>query len=392
MKKFAVKYWAKDEKGQKVLKEVPLTVEAYKHAAEKGMTLRQYVKHIAHDADYSMGDPLDQMYAQSGLFDSQKFNMPSMTLKELIAEPLADGFRRPDGSDNSLGARLLYPQLILETMQANAMRDDGSDILAIWEGLVSTSRNINGTKAEQPIIDTTAPEGSRSGRIAQLAEPETIVSITTGDKSYRIPTNSIGLMISDEAMQATTIDLVRIVMEAQSRGDRIRRVNEMLRSMVFGDVDTGIDALPVTKVSEFDSSITVANKITKRAFIKWLHAMENFAINNVLTNIDTALDVDEGLFPKQGSGDASKISTPWGGLDLGLTVPKVTPFKAETFGAGILVGVDSRYAIQRFVNVSASYDAIEEYVMRKATGFRVDYGEMATRLMDEAWSVLSLEP
>ena len=85
MKKFAVKYWAKDEKGQKVLKEVPLTVEAYKHAAEKGMTLRQYVKHIAHDADYSMGDPLDQMYAQSGLFDSQKFNMPSMTLKELQA-------------------------------------------------------------------------------------------------------------------------------------------------------------------------------------------------------------------------------------------------------------------------------------------------------------------
>lgn len=98
------------------------------------------------------------------------------------------------------GARLLYPQLILETMQANALRDDGSDILAIWEQMIAVSRNINGTKVDQPIIDTTAPEGGRSGRIAQLAEPETIVSITTGDKSYRIPTNSIGLMISDEAM------------------------------------------------------------------------------------------------------------------------------------------------------------------------------------------------
>lgn len=392
MKKFAVKYWAKDDKGQRVLKEVPLTVEAYKHAAEKGMTLRQYVKHIATDADYSMGDPLDQMYAQSGLFDAQKFNMPSMTLKDLIAEPLADGFRRPDGSDNSLGARLLYPQLILETLQANAMRDDGSDILAIWESLIATSRNINGTKAEQPIIDTSAPEGSRSGRIAQLGEPETLVSITTGDKSYRIPTNSIGLMVSNEAMQATTIDIVRVVMEAQSRGDRIRRVNEMLKAMVFGDVDTGISALPVTKISAFDSKITAANTITKRAFLKWLHSMENFAINNVLTNIDTAIDLDEGLFPKQTAGDASKIATPFGGLDLGLTTPKVTPFKPETFGAGILVGLDSRYAVQRFVNVSASYDAIEEYVMRKATGFRVDYGEMATRLMDEAWSVVSLEP
>lgn len=392
MKQFCVKYWAKDEKGQKVLKEVPLTVEAYKHAAEKGMTLRQYVKHVAPDCDYSMGEPLDQMYAQSGLFDARKFNMPGMTLKDLIAEPMADGFRRPDGSDNSLGARLLYPQLILETMQANALRDDGSDILAIWEQMIAVSRNINGTKVDQPIIDTTAPEGSRSGRIAQLAEPETIVSITTGDKSYRIPTNSIGLMISDEAMQSTTIDLVRVVMEAQSRGDRIRRVQEMLKSMVFGDTDTGIAALPVTKISAFDSSITTNNKITKRAFLKWLHSKHNIcALNHILTNIDTAIDMDEGLFPQSTGVDNSKIATPFGGLDLGLVAPKVVPFAAETFGAGILVGLDSRYAVQRFVNVSASYDAIEEYVMRKATGFRVDFGEMATRLHDEAWSVVSLE-
>lgn len=388
---FQVQYNAVDASGNSVLKSVPLTVEAYKHAADKGMTLRQHVKYLASDCDYSKGDPLDQMYANSGLFDQKKFAMPSMSLKDMMAEPLADGFRRPDGNDTSVGARLLYPQLILETMQVNAMADDGSDILAIWDNLVATTRNISGTKAEQPLINTSAPEGSRSGRIAQLAEPETVVSITTGDKSYRIPTNSIGLMVSDEAMQATTIDLVRIVMEAQSRGDRVRRVNEMLKALVLGDKDLGIEALPVTKISEFDSSITVNNKITKRAYLKWLRSMYNFRINNVLTNIDTALDMDEGLFPQQINGDASKVMTPWSGFDLGIMTPRVTPLRNDTFGAGIIVGLDSRYAIQRFVNVSASYDAIEKYVMRKATGFRVDYGEMATRLMDDAWSVVSLE-
>ncbi len=392
MKPFKLQYWAKNEKGEKVLKDITVTVEAYKHAAEKGMTLRQYAKHLAADADYSMGDPLDQMYANSGLFDGKKFGMPAMTLQDLIAAPLADGFRRPDGSDNSLGARLLYPQLILETMNAQALRDDGSDILSIWEELVAVSRNINGTKADQPIIDATAPEGSRSGRIAQLAEPETLVSITTGDKSYRIPTNSIGLMISDEAMQATTIDLVRVVMEAQSRGDRIRRVKEQIKSMVQGDLDTGIAALPVTKIGTFDSSITANGVITKRAYIKWLHSKQNVAnIGHVLTNIDTALDVDAALLPTITGPDASKIKAPFGGLNLGITEPKMVPFDADVFGAGIMVGLDARYAIQRFVNVSASYDAIEEYVMRKATGFRVDYGEMASRLYDEAWSVVSLE-
>lgn len=393
MKPFKLQYWAKNEKGEKVLKDLTITVEAYKHAAEKGMTLRQYAKHLAHDCDYSMGEPLDQMYSNSGLFDGAKYGMPAMTLKEMIAEPLADGFRRPDGSDNSLGARLLYPQLILETMNAQALRNDGSDILSIWEELIAVSRNINGTKADQPIIDATAPEGSRSGRIAQLAEPETLVSITTGDKSYRIPTNSIGLLISDEAMSVTTIDLVRVVMEAQSRGDRVRRVQEQIKSMVMGDIDTGMAALPVTKIGTFDTAgITANGKITKRAYIKWLHSKQDVAnIGHVLTDIDTALTVDAALLPTITGQDSSKIQAPFGGLNLGITEPKMVPFKADVFGAGLMVGLDARYAIQRFVNVSASYDAIEEYVMRKATGFRVDYGEMATRLYDEAWSVVSME-
>lgn len=393
MKLFKLQYWAKDGNGGKVLKDLEITVEAYKHAADKGMTLRQYAQVLAHDCDRSMGDPLDQMYQMSGLFDGDKYGMPAMTLKDMIAQPLAADFRRGDGSDVGLGARLLYPQLILETMQANPLRNDGSDILSIWEELVSVSRNVNGTKADQPIIDTSAPEGSRSGRIAQLAEPETIISITTGDKSFRIPTNSIGLQISDEAMDATSIDLVRVVMEAQSRGDRIRRVNEQIKAMVFGDIDMGIAPLATVKANTFDSAIVANGVITKRAYLKWLHSVSDFAnIGHILTNIDSAIDLDEALLPAAGrtGSDNSKVPAPFGGLNLGLTAPKIVPFKPATFGANIMVGLDARYAIQRFVNVSASYDAIEKYVMRKATGFRVDYGESATRLVDEAWSVLEL--
>ena len=104
-----------------------------------------------------------------------------------------------------------------------------------------------------------------------------------------------------------------------------------------------------------------------------------------------AIDIDDALLPKVTGTDSSKIAAPWGGLNLGITQPRIVPVDADVFGAAHLVGLDPRYAIQRFVNVSASYDAIEEYVMRKATGFRVDFGEMSTRLYDEAWSVVSLE-
>lgn len=388
---FKLKY-AANENGKLVQKTKEFGVEVYKAAAEAGMDLRQYLRTQCADFDVTMGDPIDQMMTNAGMMDAQHRTGPALTMAQMASMTTAEGFRRPDGSDNSLGARLLYPQLILETLNANALRDDGSDILAIWESMIALTRNINGNKAEQPIIDTSAPEGSRSGRIAQLAEPETMISITTGEKSFRIPTNSIGLMIANDAMAATTIDLVRIVMEAQSRGDKIRRVNEQIRAMVFGDIDAGIAALPVTKIGTFDSKITENGVITKRAYLKWLQSVQKTAnVSTLLTDIDTAIDLDEALLPKVTGTDASKISNSWGGINLGITQPRITPFDTDVFGAGIIVGLDPRYAIQRFVNISASYDAIEEYVMRKATGFRVDFGESATRLYDEAWSVVSLQ-
>lgn len=386
-----LKYVA-NEAGKQVEKELDANVELYAQAAAAGMDLRQYLRTLASDFDLTMGDPIDQMMTNAGMMDGRDRTGPALTMAQMAGMTQADGFRRPDGSDSSLGARLLYPQLILETLNANVLRDDGSDILSIWESFIATSRNLNGQMAQQPIIDTSAPEGSRSGRMVQMALPETMISITTGQKSFKIPTNSIGLMIANEAMAATTIDIVRIVMEAQARGDKIRRVGEQLKSMVLGDPDLDMAALPIIKASFFDPAIVTNGTITKKAYIKWLFSKRNTAnISQVLTDIDTALAVDDGLAPKHVGVDNSKIITPWAGMNLGLTQPKLTPFDADVFGAGLLVGFDPRYAIQRMVNITAAYDGIEEFVMRKATGFRVDYGEMATRLYDEAWSVLSLE-
>lgn len=375
--------------------ELKASMGLYQSAAENKRDVRTEARYMAAEQgvawDPAKGDLLDQMFSASGLLDGQ-YGGNALTFADMQKQTLANGFRAPDGNDNSIGARLLFPQMILETLRADALKDDGSDIIAQWQGMIATTTNLNGQKAEQPIIDVSAPEGSRSGRIAQMAEPETMISITTGQKSYRVPTHSIGLLISDEARASTSIDIVRIVMEAQARGERIRRIQEQLKSMVLGDEDLDMEALATVKASSFDSSITDANTITKKAYIKWLkHNKFSANLTRVLTGIDEALLVDDQLAPKNTGADNSKIATPFGGVDFGIPTPQFTTFDQDVFGAGILVGLDPRYAIQRFVNISASYDAIEEYVMRKATGFRVDHGEMATRLYDDAWSVLSLE-
>ena len=85
-------------------------------------------------------------------------------------------------------------------------------------------------------------------------------------------------------MEATSIDLVRIVMEAQARGQRIRNVQSQLKSMVLGDVDRDMTALPTVKAKDFDSTISAAGVITKKAYIKWLrHNAYKANLTRVLT-------------------------------------------------------------------------------------------------------------
>jgi hypothetical protein len=60
-------------------------------------------------------------------------------------------------------------------------------------------------------------------------------------------------------------------------------------------------------------------------------------------------------------------------------------------GANTLVGLDRSKAIRRVVYAGAEYSGIEEYVMRKATAFRIDWAERYERNgYDEAFKMMTL--
>lgn len=335
------------------------------------------------------GDLLDQAFVASGLVQAP-LDGGKLMFNDLSKMSMDASFRRNDGTDQSIAARVLFPQLILETMTTNLLEnDDPNGLLGIWSRIAASTTNLNGNVAFQPTITTNKPEQPSSGRIAQLAEPETMVSITTGERSVRIPTQSIGLLITDQAQAATSIDLVRIVMAAQARQDRLNRVAQNLKALVLGDADMGISALPVVKATTLGAAGD--GTITKKAFVKWIWQTQTQAsLTQVFTDLDSAFALDDALAQNSnGSPNPSKIQ-PAFSINLALPSPTVTPVDATLFGAKMMVGIDPRYAIQRFVDVSATYTAVENYVMRRATGFRVDYGELSTRLYDEAWSVLNL--
>lgn len=378
--------------------EVELDVTAYKAAAENGLSLAQYLER-EYPSHPDHGSTFAQFMQSCGMYvaSDQETGIRPPSLKAVMdgsAQIMAGALVRNDGSDrHGISGRLLFPQVILELVAAN-LTENKDDFLAGYDRMVAINTSVTSPRVDQPTIDVTAPEGSRSQPIAQLAEPATMVSITLSEKSFAIPTKSIGLMVSDQALQATTLDLVGLTMSAQARGERIAMVEEQLGAMMNGDSDWGETALSSITAQSLDAGIVAAGNMSQKAWIHYLRDdYRKMTIDAIMCDIDTALAIENRADkPTVNTDDPNspRIDALFSVENMALPRPRILLLDTAFIGANTVVGIDSRYAIRRVVNVGAAYEAIEQWVMRRATGFRVDHGEMSKKLYTEAWKKMTL--
>ena len=398
MSDMETRFKLRDNAGQLV--DIPFHGKEYAAAAEQGLTLSQYLTRVhGEKTDESRyGSVIGQFMASAGMFvgEDRATGLRPPTMRAVISEGIQmSAITRNDGTNNNTpSGRLLFPEIVMRTIESE-LSESKDDFLAGWERCIAQTTSIVGQKFEQPIINVTAPEGQASNPIAQLAPPDALVSITTSEVSRTITTKSIGLMISDQAQQATTLDLVTLILGAQARQERVRNVEEHLAAIVSGSVDRGMSALSTFKASTLDSTISAAGALTHKAWIKYLRQnYRKMSINRILTTLDTALAI-EGRTGKPTRdtvlvGDGSNFPTDMTVDNLSISAPAVLIVDDGVLGANTIVGIDSRFAIRRVINAQAQYSAIEQYLMRRATAFRVDYGEFAHRLYDDAFSVMTL--
>lgn len=384
--------------GSGKLIEIAVSPEDYMAASKAGLTLTQHlnIKH-GHQTDLATyGDVMSQCMASAGMFlgTDLKTGIKAPSMDAIAANSIdLSAITRNDGSNQTPGGRMLFPEIILRTIEAE-LRESNDYFLRTWDSMVAITETVTGPKFEQPIIHVKAPEASESGQIAQLAEPDAMVSITTSDVTRRIPTKSIGLLISDEAQQATTLDLVNLSMSAQARGEHIRMVEGHMKAIFNGDVDAGEAALTSRTAQSIDGSISAAGTLSQKAWIKYLwEGYRTRNVTNIVCDLDTAFAIEgrSGKPNVQGDDPRSPRMDVLPKIDhLSDFAPTVMMLDSAIVGANTLIGLDNRFAIRRVINVTAAYSAIEQYVMRKATAFRVDYGEVAHKLYPESFDKLTL--
>lgn len=375
--------------------EVDLSLEIYSKAKEDNLTVTQKINRD-HPTKSGSASAFEQMAASAGLFmrADNKLGISPPSMKDVVSGAAQAGeITRSGEGGGTPASRLLFPEVVMRSIESE-LRSSDDAFLAGVDDMIAITTSVAGARVEQPIINVTAPGETAAQPIAQLALPPKMVTITTSDQSYKIPTFSVGLEISEEALESSTLDLVGLALGANSREQSIVRAEQDIVSMITGDADLGEVAVAGGAASAFDATVNAGTPITQKAWVKFLHSeYRKRSLSHLIMTLDTALLVESRAGKPTSETDdpnSARIDALFSIQNLALPAPKVLLVEEGVVAANTVIGLDSRYGIRKTVNVNATYSAVEDFVLRKATGLRLDYGYVMKKLYPDAWTSMVL--
>lgn len=383
-----------DAKGDK--QALDLNVGMYEAAAEKGQSLSQYMANLYPTNAEKYGSAYEQALEQAGVFvrGNSEYGLRASTVGDVLNPKNAAAIVK----DGVPASRILFPAVIMDVIEDKLTRDYATNPSAL-SALVGVEDSIQGDRWERPVLNFSRPESARSGPVAQLAMPNSMLTITASDKSMRIPSWGIGLEISEQAQKSTTLDLVGLAVARQAAVEANERAQGYILSLLNGDSDYSMAALStfsgkVQTAASFDSTLTAGN-ISFKAWIKWLTQRSNYrTITHVVSDLTTLIALRNMLASEKSTQNPKDNPS----IDIGLSVvnpnwPSQIKFVLTddpNWPANTIMGVDGRYGVHRVKSLTAQYSAIEAFAMKRSTMLRVDSGEIVYRLFDEAFEVLTL--
>ena len=368
---------------------VPISMQLYKDAAAANMSVPDYFRSeygANADQNYANGDVFKQALASVGL-ESSLF--PKMPLSYIFQ----DNVRSATTADAQAASRILAPAAVLELVEENPI-ESHTDELQMFDRMIALDTSITQRNFEYPIFDSSNASKQLDSAIGQLATPVIVGQLKVSEKAYKIPTYSYGLEVSDEAVQALTIDHVATYLRRLKNEMDYTRTCNQITSILNGDVDMDMKPVNVKPVTNFDS--TAGNgKLTHKAYVKWLRsARRSCRVDFVICDEETYFSIinREGrpTILTTPVADAEQLAQAARPYKFHLYEPEIFIVDDGLIPTGHLYGLDSTGAIARVTNSAANYEATVDLAMRKGQQMRFDYGAVVYRHSERAWNAMSL--
>jgi hypothetical protein len=379
------------------VQQIKLDITDYRAAAEKGQSLQAHINTTYPTDAAKYGSTFNQVMESEGIFAvaNRELGIRPSTLDAIFEGPkMSAGTIVRDAVPAS---RVLFPavmmSLVEDKLQANLAINPNA-----FDQLVGYDESISGDRYEQPVINLDRPAAARARGIAQLAQPASMLSITTSDKAYKIPTFAMGLEISDQALRVSTLDFVALALARQAMVQRNERANDYILALLNGDVDNNDGTLASLGCSVNASSLDAAatgGTINQRAWMKYLMLNgTKRTLSHLITDFDTAYKIETRTGKPtvvQNDGTTFRFDTQFSVMNpTWAKNPSVFLTDNAAWPAGTIMGLDKTWAVRRVKNIAADYQAIEAWAIRRSTTMRFDFAEHVNRMFPDAFQVLVL--
>lgn len=376
-----------------------VTLAHVQEASRQSMSLREYLNSTLETNAAVHGDAFSQLCASEGivLVPQRQYGMRASKLSAVLDQPLLEAgavVRTPSSQARvllmpAIGA--LVEDKLLSDMQVNANA---------FDSMIAMDDTIADDWLLWPEANFTGPEAGRSQVTSQLAKPTNMLTLTTSEKSVRIPTFALGIEWSEQATKYLSLDFIALSIARQVETERNEKAQQNLLAMLNGDADVGQGALSgisgkVVTTESLDSTLSANGVLSQKAWMKWLTTNgTKRRISHIVTDVDGALAIenrtgrpvitgDNGTSPRINTNEVA-INPTWS-ANVQIFITSDSNWPANT-----LMGLDSRYAVQRITSTNATYQAQEDFVLRRGSAMRFDYGTLSRRLYADAFEVLTL--
>ena len=383
-----------DEQGQ--IQQVEVSLDLVREAADNGMSVRDWVNTIYPTDANAYGDAFTQFCASEGLVlrTAKKAGLRAPSLQSVLdGKPKMEATGAVVRNPSQQARVLLMPAI--GALIEDKLTGDMDMHASAFDSMIALDDTIADEWLLWPEANYSKPEQGRSQVTSQLARPARMLTLTTSEKQVRIPTYALGIEWSEQATRYLNLDFVALSIARQIAVERNERAQEDLRSMLNGDLDMGQASLAslgkVKTAVSLDAAATAG--LTQTAWMLWLYSgTSRRRITHVVTDIRGAMAIEgragrpvASYLDTSGSqinANASVLNPTWGDVQVFITDDPSWPAKT-------IMGIDSEYAIQRITSTNASYQAQEDFVLRRGSAMRWDTGSICRRLYLEAFEVLT---
>lgn len=377
---------------------VEITADVYKEAVGANLTVSQLLNQkYAADCDMSQGAPAAQIYASEGLALAGQniFGLRNVTTEEVLEGKSGFGASnvKDNGSPFGSASRILFPAALGEMVEASIVKDYTTDS-QVFNSMIAQEQAIAGEAFEQPVIDYSTkggPEQAKAQRISQFAEPPVLMRFGTSQRIKKLPTYGIMLEFSQQALRATTLDMVALTVNRYLMIEKDQRVYNYLADLFNGNNDMITGAVPAVTTTSLDAGAT-GGVVTHKSWVKFLARNRKYRkVTHVVCDIDTYLKI-ESRTGRPGSNNydptLARIDPQVQSLNVGFgndvkwflvdSAADGGPVPANTVWA-----IDASKAITRVSNTTANYSAAETFALRRSEAMVMHWSEEVYRMMGD---------